>query len=391
MHEHRTPLEVPVRHEPASATKRAAHCDCRQSNAPATRRSRGKKLRDMVAALIEDRDDPRASSRELLGSRDHGSSPTLGEAWSVWLEAARAGVIRTRSGDPYKPSTLRSYDLGMGERVLPILGDVEVSALRLRDVQDLAEQLVAQGHDPSTIRNTFMGLRALYRRAVARGDVELNPTSGLQLPAVRGRRDRIASVQEADDLLRVLPEGDRALWATAFLAGLRRGELMALDVKHVFGSNGVADGITVERSFDPVAGVFIVPKSHAGIRRVPITDELRRHLAEHQLLQGQRSGLLFGRTETKPFDDRALKLRAEKAWRAAGLTPITLHEARHTYASLLIAAGVNSKAVSTYMGHASITITLDLYGHLMPGSERESAQLLDAYFARERAVTTPSP
>ena len=62
-------------------------------------------------------------------------------------------------------------------------------------------------------------------------------------------------------------------------------------------------------------------------------------------------------------------MRAEKAWHAAGLTPITLHEARHTYASLLIAAGVNSKAVSTYMGHASITITLDRYGHLMPGNE----------------------
>jgi integrase len=341
----------------------------------------------MVAALIDGREETPTSLRELDESMHRGSSATVREAWAIWLEAARTGVIRTRSGDAYKPSTLRSYDLGMEERVLPILGDIEVCALQLRDVQDLADQLVAEGHDPSTIRNTFMGLRALYRRAVTRGDAALNPTSGLQLPAVRGRRDRIASVQEADDLLRVLPEGDRAVWATAFLAGLRRGELMALDVKHVFGRHGVDDRIAVERSFDPVAGVFIVPKSHAGTRRVPITHELRRYLAEHRQRQGRRSGLLFGRTETKPFDDRALKIRAERVWRAAGLTPITLHEARHTYASLLIAAGVNSKAVCTYMGHASITITLDLYGHLMPGSEKESAQLLDAYFARERAAT----
>jgi len=83
----------------------------------------------------------------------------------------------------------------------------------------------------------------------------------------------------------------------------------------------------------------------------------------------------------------ARKLRAEKAWHAAGLTPITLHEARHTYASLLIAAGVNSKAVSTYMGHASITITLDRYGHLMPGNEAEAADLLDGYLARQRALS----
>ena len=143
----------------------------------------------------------------------------------------------------YKPSALRSYDLGMEARVLPVLEGVKVSTLELRDFQDLADQLLADGHDPSTIRNTFMGVRALYRRAVARGEVAVNPTAGLQLPAVRGRRDRIASVNEADKLLAVLPDGDRALWSTAFFAGLRRGELMALDVNHVFDTNGVASTI----------------------------------------------------------------------------------------------------------------------------------------------------
>ena len=144
-----------------------------------------------------------------------------------------------------------------------MLEGVEVSRLELRDFQDLADQLLADGHDPSTIRNTFMGVRALYRRAVARGEVAVNPTAGLQLPAVRGRRDRIASVNEADKLLAVLPTGDRALWSTAFFAGLRRGELMALDVNHVFDTNGVASTIEVERSYDPVAGQYISPKSHA--------------------------------------------------------------------------------------------------------------------------------
>ena len=58
---------------------------------------------------------------------------------------------------------------------------------------------------------------------------------------------------------------------------------------------------------------------------------------------------------------------------------ITPHECRHTYASLSIAAGVNAKALSTYMGHANIKITLDLYGHLFPGNEGEAAALLDTY------------
>jgi len=197
-------------------------------------------------------------------------------------------------------------------------------------------------------------------------------------------------VSEADRLLAALPEGDRAVWSTAFLGGLRRGELMALDIMHVFDGNEVASRIAVERSYDPVAGEFISPKSHAGTRCVPVTRELRAYLTAHQLRLGRTTGLLFGRTSTKPFDDRALKLRAEKAWRAAGLTSITLHEARHTYASLLIAAGVSSKAVSTYMGHASITITLDRYGHLFPGNEAETANLLDAYLARERDTSGAS-
>src|SRR6185295_11878996 len=111
--------------------------------------------------------------------------------------------------------------------------------------------------DPSTLRNTFMGVRALDGRAVARGEVAVNPTAGLQLPAVRGRRDRVASVNEADRLLAALPADDRALWSTAFFAGLRRGELMGLEVSHVFDSNGVASTIAVERSYDPVAGQFI--------------------------------------------------------------------------------------------------------------------------------------
>ena len=70
------------------------------------------------------------------------------------------------------------------------------------------------------------------------------------------------------------------------------------------------------------------------------------------------------------------------AWKQGDLEPITLHECRHTFASLMIAAGVNAKALSTYMGHASVTITLDRYGHLMPGSEEEAAGLLDGYLAR---------
>jgi len=80
--------------------------------------------------------------------------------------------------------------------------------------------------------------------------------------------------------------------------------------------------------------------------------------------------------------------RAHEAWRERGLPPIGLHECRHTYASLMIAAGVNAKALATYMGHANISITLDRYGHLMPGNEAEAADLLDTYLESSRGVGT---
>jgi integrase len=64
---------------------------------------------------------------------------------------------------------------------------------------------------------------------------------------------------------------------------------------------------------------------------------------------------------------------------------LRLHQARHTYASFMIAAGVNAKALSSFMGHSSIKVTFDLYGHLMPGTEAEAAALLDSYLGAQLA------
>jgi hypothetical protein len=137
--------------------------------------------------------------------------------------------------------------------------------------------------------------------------------------------------------------------------------------------------IRVERSWDDREGVIGL-KTAAGSRKVPIAAVLRDHLDEHRLRSGGE-GLVFGQGP-KPFNPHAVVKRADDAWEAAGLERITPHECRHSFASLMIAAGVNAKALSTYMGHANISITLDRYGHLMPGNEEEAAGLLDAYLAR---------
>jgi integrase len=105
---------------------------------------------------------------------------------------------------------------------------------------------------------------------------------------------------------------------------------------------------------------------------VPIPAILRDYLVEHRHGRPGVMGNVFGRSDGQPFNGPTVAARAKAAWRRAGLTPITLHEARHTFASLMIAAGVNAKALATYMGHASVTITLDRYGHLMPCNEDEA-------------------
>jgi integrase len=149
-------------------------------------------------------------------------------------------------------------------------------------------------------------------------------------------------------------------------------ELMALEWGDVDFAAGL---IRVERSYDPTSGATTTPKSCAGVRKVPIASVLREHLIAHKLRRGRSEGLVFGRSADAP------RRRAAKVWKAAGLEPIGLHEARHTFASMMIAAGVNAKALATYMGHSSITITLDRYGHLMPGNEGEAAGRLDACLA----------
>src|SRR4029079_539640 len=127
-------------------------------------------------------------------------------------------------------------------------------------------------------------------------------------------------------------------------------------------------------------------KSRAGRRRVPLAKPLRSQLAAQRLRSGGNEGeLVFGSGSAKAINSNALIRRARAAWRRGGLKPIGLHDCRHTYAALMIAAGVNAKALSAYMGHSSITVTLDRYGHLMPGHEEEAAAMLAAYLEREAA------
>jgi len=329
-----------------------------------------------------------AASRRTLQSP---SRLTVEQAAWLWLEAAHSGAVRDRSGHTYKPGTLREYQRALRLRVLAEFGERRLSDLSRAEVQSFVDKLLGEGRSPSTVANTLNPLQAIYRHAVRRDLATVNPTREVELPADRGRRDRIATAAEAARLLAPLPGSDRPIWATAFYAGLRRGELQALRPGDV---DLASSEITVQRSWDQYEGP-IPAKSKAGHRTVPIIGVLRPYLAAIESNSG--SELLFGRSGDVPFAPKTISERAERAWKqanklereAAGkekrepvlLRPITLHECRHTFASLLIDAGVNAKAIQEFMGHATIEETFSRYGHLMPGARDQARELVDAYFS----------
>ncbi len=376
---------IDTRHARSCRSRDGGRCSCTPTYQAHVLDGRsGKRIRKTFKAKAE----ARTWRQDALVAIRRGSFAearprvTLQAACEQWLEDARAGIVTTRSGDPYKPAAIRSYEQSLTRRVYPTLGTAQFYAVRRVDLQDLIDRLVAPtGGDgerlsPATIQGPITALRAIYKRALLRGELDVNPTAGLKLPAVRSRRERVASPAEAASLIAAAPEQDRALWATAVYAGLRRGELLALTWENV---NLTARTITVARSWDLEHGPQDTKNRQH--RRVPIPAELAEQLAAHRLRQPPGIELVFGTAPGSPANPDALRRRADKAWTAAGLDRMTLHECRHTYASFAIAAGVNAKALSEYMGHSSIQVTFDLYGHLMPGNESEAAGLLDRYLA----------
>jgi integrase len=262
------------------------------------------------------------------------------------------------------------------DHVLPVLGETRLNGLTTSGIQELVDRWQATGQAPSTIRNSVKPLQAIYRRGRSREGLAVNPTRDLELPAPTPKEVEIVAPEVAAELLAAIPAEDRAIWATALYAGLRYGELRALRWSSVDLASG---SIRVVESWDAKAG-SIAPKTRTSRRSTPLPGLLRDYLMEHRISRGEPAAddLVFG-NDGVPFQAAVIYRRADRAWQDASLGRLRLHQARHTYASFMIAAGVNAKALASFMGHSSIKVTFDLYGHLMPGTEAEAAALLDRY------------
>jgi len=334
------------------------------------------------------------------------SSQTLREAADALLEGMQDGSLLDRSGKIYKPSTCRSYEQAVRKYLKPDpIARMRITAIQRADMQRFVDRLRRKGLSASTIANKLDPIRVIFRRAMRRGEVTVDPTKDLELPAIRGRRDRVADRSEAAELVAALPIAEKAFWATAIYSGLRRGELRALrwtdvelDVQPAL--------IHVRRTWDDVEGEVEV-KTDAGFRVVPITAGLRRLLVAHRATTN-RSGrdLVFGRTAVDPFIPSTVRSRALRAWgwkeinnrdsdkpktiwvkaRPDALEPIAPHEGRHSAASYLIEAGLNDLELTATIGHSDSRTTKRIYGHLFPNSSATIAAKLDAYHANGNTV-----
>jgi integrase len=346
------------------------------------------------------------SDQLVRGKRIAASRQTLNEAAKVWLDGVKSDppTILNRSDRPYKPSAVREYDRNLQNYLLPELGAQRLADIGRGDLQAYSERLRGKGLSGSKIRNILLPLRVIYKHEILHERANENPTVGLKLPNGSKARDRAATPAEASELLAALPIDIRPIYATAFYAGLRRGELQALRWDRLDIAGGV---IRVDRAWDEMDGE-IDPKSNKGTRTVPIVGLLRDYLTDLKARTGgSGDDFVFPRTTIKKnqktgkaettigrrltFTPSHVRTRAAAAWEAenkrratknlTALAPIGLHECRHTFVSILADARIPLEMIGDYVGHSSTYMT-DRYRHLLEGHETETARIVDAYLAR---------
>lgn len=299
-------------------------------------------------------------------------------------------------GTTRREKTVHGYLSVLKVHVLPRWAHVRLSAITHNEVQSWIDQQLVEGKSAAQITKGYRVLRMVLGRAVKAGWLRANPcASDLDLPRMTRREMLFLTAEQVEALAnaflarkptsnydwRTGPREDLAIYVRfAAYTGLRVGEICALRIKNVDLRTG---RIHVREAVSTVGGRLVpgLPKTNAGTRTVglpaSLIPELRRY-AEPRLFQPE-AYLFVGEAGGQFLHANFYGRHWKPAVRAAGLPEhLRFHDLRHTYASLLVRAGVHVKEMSTLMGHASAQITLDRYSHMWEGAEIEVAQRLDA-------------
>jgi integrase len=301
-----------------------------------------------------------------------------------------------------KPATFTLYTWIMSAHVLPVFGTKRVSAITAEHVEDFVYSLATRKengqcvHAQKTISLIIGCMRSFFSYAVKHKVAVSNPASclGRMVKSDKPERDVESMTRaEAELFLETVQEmfPERyPLFLTALRTGMRRGEFIGLKWGDcAFGKDADDPNryFLVSRSFS-VHG-FDTPKTKRSRRRIDMSRQLRGVLIElrdQRLLAAMQIGkesiadeLIFPREDGEPLTPRTIGLRfMDPVCQRAGLRRFTPHCLRHTFAVLLIQSGVSLQYVSEQLGHSSIKITADVYGHLQPGANVSQIDRLDS-------------
>lgn len=291
---------------------------------------------------------------------------TFGEYALAWLD----------SRTDLKPKTRHNQHSLLALHVLPTWGNVPLSKMTYEGLSSWVGRLALRGLGPSAIRQSVFVVSAALDHAVRSKRLRSNPARGINLPRIDNRDYVFLTHEQVHGLADACGQW-RLFILTLAYTGLRWGEATALRVCDVdLGRRR----INVRRAHADVGGRIVVgtPKSHQS-RTVPLPRFLARDLSDH--MHGKKpEDLIF--TTSGGYVLRLTNWRRSvflPARSHAGVsTGFRLHDLRHTAASLMIQVGYPPKMLQEIMGHASITTTLDLYGHLYPGDFDKYAERLGA-------------
>ena len=253
-------------------------------------------------------------------------------------------------------------------------------------------ELRRKGLAESTIRSAYTILRAVLDTAVRDGALGSNPSAAIRRPRVTAKEAPHLTPAEVADLLSAADGGRYvSLFTLLVHTGLRRGEALALQWSDIDLSNGI---LRVRGTLSRIDGELVVtePKTAKSKRFVPISEPAERLLRAQQAAQEEerrhagsawrQTGLVFTTEFGEPCDPRnafrALRVAAAKA----GLPHAGLQTLRHSAASVMLTRGVPLKVVSDILGHSSIAITGDIYGHVSPDVARQAMSTLGEAFDR---------
>lgn len=286
-----------------------------------------------------------------------------------------------------KASTLRSYQDIINGHLVPYFENILLTNISPAKIQKYIPLKMAEGLTPKSITNHLVPLKEMLKHGVIWGYLKENPALYVEKPRVEREEMDFLTPEELRLFLEKVSPQYYPLFLTAVLTGLRRGELLALQWGDIEFAHNL---IHVRRSL--YKGKFVSPKSKKSVRKVVMTTNLASVLKRHKLeAMPNELELVFANGKDQPIDgDTLVKRQFLPALRRAGLRKVRFHDLRHTYTALLISQGENVKFIQSQLGHASIQTTLDRYGHLLPESNREAGDRLDAMLGLKAPIKTHS-